>query len=163
VPLDETLEAFNALKQEGKIRYSGVSNFDVDDMEELFALTGAASLVATNQVLYNLRRRGIEYALLPWCRTRGIPIMAYSPLDQGRLIHDRTVKAIAGRLDATVAQVALAWVLREEGVTAIPKGAHFERVRENRGALEIELTAEDLEELDEAFPPPVRKTPLEII
>ena len=104
-------------------------------------------------------RRGIEYDLLPWCRARGIPIMAYSPLEQGRLAKDKTVKAIAERLDATPAQVALAWVLRQEGVAAIPKAAHFEHVRENRGALEIELATEDLEELDEAFPPPTRKTP----
>jgi diketogulonate reductase-like aldo/keto reductase len=163
VPLDETLEAFNRLKQQGTIRYWGVSNFDVDDMEELVSLTANASIVATNQVLYNLMRRGIEYALLPWCRTRGIPIMAYSPLDQGHLAKDRTVKVIANRLDATAAQIALAWVLRQEGVVVIPKAAHFERVRENRGALEIELTTEDLEELDEAFPPPTDKTPLQTI
>jgi diketogulonate reductase-like aldo/keto reductase len=163
VPLDETLEAFEALKQGGKIRYSGVSNFDVDDMEELFSLSNASALVATNQVLYNVKHRGIEYALLPWCRTRRIPITAYSPLDQGRLTHDPAMKAIAARQDATVAQVALAWVLRQEGVVAIPKAAHFDRVRENRGALDIELTAEDLDELDEAFPPPARKTPLEMI
>jgi diketogulonate reductase-like aldo/keto reductase len=164
VPLDETLEAFNALKRDGKIRYWGVSNFDVDDMEEVALLTANAdSLVAANQILYNLMRRGVEYDLLPWCRTRGIPIMAYSPLEQGRLAKHPTVKAIAERLDATAAQVALAWVLRQEGVAAIAKAAHFEHVRENRGALEIELAAEDLEELDEAFPPPTHKTPLETI
>ncbi len=108
-------------------------------------------------------RRGIEYDLLPWCRTRRIPIMAYSPLEQGRLAKDKTVQAIARRLDATPAQVALAWVLRQQGVVAIPKAAHFEHVREDRGALDIELSSEDLDELDEAFPPPTHKTPLEMI
>ena len=164
VPLDETLEGFNALMRDGKIRYWGVSNFDVDDMEELASLTPTeGSVAATNQVLYNLTRRGVEYALLPWCQTRGIPIMAYSPLEQGKLASHKTLKAIADRLTATPAQVALAWVLRQPGVLAIPKAAHFERVRENRGALEIELAPEDLAELDVAFPPPTRKTPLEMI
>jgi len=164
VPLDETLEGFNALMRDGKIRYWGVSNFDVDDMEELVSLTPTAgSVAATNQVLYNLTRRGVEYALIPWCQTRGIPIMAYSPLEQGTLATHKTLEVIADRLTATPAQVALAWVLREPGVLAIPKAAHFERVRENRGALEIELAPEDLAELDGAFPPPTRKTPLEMI
>jgi diketogulonate reductase-like aldo/keto reductase len=164
VPLDETLEAFDDLKRQGKIRYWGVSNFDVDDMDDLVSLASSGgSLVASNQVLYNLTRRGVEYALLPWCRTRGIPIMAYSPLEQGRLARHRKVKAIASRLDATATQVALAWVLRQEGVITIPKAAHVEHVRENRGALEIELTADDLEELDEFFPPPTGKTPLQMI
>jgi diketogulonate reductase-like aldo/keto reductase len=164
VPLDETLGAFDALERQGKIRHWGVSNFDVNDMEELVRLTGNVdSAVASNQVLYNLMRRGIEYDLLPWCRRRGIPIMAYSPLEQGRLAKDETVRAIAERLDATPVQVALAWVLRQQGVAAIAKAANFEHVRENRGALEIELTTEDLDELDEAFPPPTRKKPLEMI
>jgi diketogulonate reductase-like aldo/keto reductase len=164
VPLDETLAAFDALERQGKIRHWGVSNFDVDDMEELVSLTANAdSIVASNQVLYNLARRGIEYDLLPWCRKRRIPIMAYSPLEQGRIATAATVNAIATRLDATAAQVALAWVLRQEGVVAIPKAAHVEHVRENRGALEIELSAGDLDELDQAFPPPTRKTPLEMI
>jgi diketogulonate reductase-like aldo/keto reductase len=162
VPLTETLEAFNALERDGKIRYWGVSNFDVDDMEDIVALT-SGSPVACNQVLYNLMRRGIEYALLPWCQTRGFPITAYSPLEQGKLAKNKTVKAIARRLDATAAQVALAWILRQEGVNAIPKAAHVERVRENRGALEITLTADDLDALDAAFPMPTHKTPLEMI
>ena len=162
VPLDETLEGFNRLKQQGKIRHWGVSNFDVDDMEELESITNG-SVPASNQVLYNLVRRGIEYALLPWCRARGIPVIAYSPLEQGQLAKDRTVKAIARRLDVTIAQVALAWVLRHEGVVAIPKASQVEHVRENRGALEIELATEDVDELDDAFPPPKHKTPLEMI
>lgn len=162
VPLDETLEGFNRLKQQGKIRHWGVSNFDVDDMEELESITNG-SVPASNQVLYNLVRRGIEYALLPWCRARGIPVIAYSPLEQGQLAKDRTVKAIARRLDVTIAQAALAWVLRHEGVVAIPKASQVEHVRENRGALEIELATEDVDELDDAFPPPKHKTPLEMI
>jgi len=164
VPLDETVTAFEALQRQGKVRHWGVSNFDVDDMEELVQLTGKAdSSVASNQVLYNLMRRGIEYDLLPWCRARKIPIIAYSPLDHGRLVNDKTLQAVAERLDATAAQVALAWVLRQEGVAAIAKAGDFEHVRENLGALEIGLTTEDLDELDEAFPPPTHKTPLEMI
>ena len=164
VPLNETLEGFNDLQRQGKIRYWGVSNFDVDDMEELDSLAGKTGHpVASNQVLYNVMRRGIEYDLLPWCRARGIPIMAYSPLEQGKLAKHKTVKAIAERLDATASQVALAWVLRQPGVIAIPKAGHPEHVRENLGALELALAAEDLEELDKAFPSPARKTPLEMI
>ena len=164
VPLDETLDAFDRLRRDGKIRHWGVSNFDVDDMEELEALTSdAGTPVATNQVLYNLMRRGIEHDLLPWCRTRGIPVMAYSPLEQGLLARHKTLEAIGERLAATPSQVALAWVLRQPGVIAIPKAGHVEHVRENRGALDIELAPEDLAELDEAFPPPARKIPLEMI
>ncbi len=161
VPLDQTLEAFNALQRQGKIRYWGVSNFDIADMTELVSLT-EASAVAINQVLYNLMRRGIEFDLIPWCRSRGIPIMAYSPLEQGRLLTNRTVKAIASRLDATAAQVALAWVVKQ-GVAAIPKAARFEHVRENREAIGIRLSEDDLAALDEAFPPPTHKTSLEMI
>jgi diketogulonate reductase-like aldo/keto reductase len=164
VPLDETMEAFGALLRDGKIRYWGVSNFDVDDLQELADVTTAgAAPVATNQVLYNLRRRGIEYDLLPRCRARGIPVMAYSPLEQGLLARDATLKSVGKRLRATPAQVALAWILRQEGVMVIPKAGRIERVRENRGALDIELTPDDLAELDEAFPRPRRKIPLEMI
>lgn len=164
VPLDETLAAFERLERQGKIRHWGVSNIDVDGMEELVSLTANAdSNVASNQVLYNLTRRGIEYDLLPWCWKRRIPIIAYSPIERGRLANDATVKAIAKRLDATPAQVALAWVLRQPGVVAIPKAARVEHVREDRGALDLHLSSEDLNELDDAFPPPTRKTPLEMI
>jgi diketogulonate reductase-like aldo/keto reductase len=164
VPLNETLEAFDVLQQQGKIRRWGVSNFDVDDMTELASLTSASgSTAAVNQVLYNLMRRGIEYDVLPWCRANGIPIMAYSPLEQGRILKDRTVAAIARRLDVTAAQVALAWVLREDGVLAIPKAGDEEHVRENRAALDIRLSPGDFAELDTAFPPPARRTPLEMI
>jgi diketogulonate reductase-like aldo/keto reductase len=164
VPLDETLEAFQQLERDGKIRHWGVSNFDVDDMEELAGQTAhGGSQAATDQVLYNPMRRGIEYDLLPFCHTRGIPVMAYSPLEQGLLAGHKTLEAIARRLTATPAQVALAWVLRQPGVMAIPKAGHVEHVRENRRALDLELAPEDLAELDGAFPPPTHKRPLEMI
>jgi len=136
----------------------------VDDMEELASLrSGGASQAATNQILYNLNRRGVEFALLPWCRTRGVVVMAYSPLDQGALIKQKSLRALATRLNATPAQVALAWVLRQEGVLAIPKAGSAAHARENRAAADLQLSPEDLTELDEAFPPPARKTPLEMI
>ena len=164
VPLEDTLEAFDALHQQGKIRHWGVSNFDVDDMEELASLRpGAASQAAANQILYNLKRRGVEFALLPWCRARGIPVMAYSPLEQGALLKQKTLKAIGDRLQASAAQVALAWVLRQEGVLAIPKAGSVEHVQENRRAHDLQLSPEDLKELDAAFPRPARKTALEMI
>ena len=164
VPLDETLEAFYRLERDGKIRYWGVSNLDVNDMEELTGLLEPGnSVAATNQVLYNLMRRGIEHDLLPWCRTRGIPVMAYSPLEQGLLAGHKTLDAIAKRLTATPAQIALAWVLRQPGVMAIPKAGNREHVRDNRGALELELTPEEIGALDQAFPRPTRKRPLEMI
>jgi diketogulonate reductase-like aldo/keto reductase len=162
VPLDETLEAFDELAASGKIRYWGVSNFDVDDMEELAGLRPGAP-PATDQVLYNLMRRGIEHKLLPWCQARGIPIMAYSPVEQGRLLGNNALKRVADRLMATPAQVALAWVLRQTQVIAIPKAGDPEHVRENRGALELTLAPEDLAELDRAFPRPAKAVPLEMI
>jgi diketogulonate reductase-like aldo/keto reductase len=164
VPLDETVDALITLQRDGKIRYWGVSNFDLDDMKSLTStrLPGG-SAAATNQVLYNLTRRGIEFDLLPWCRERGIPIMAYSPLEQGALVKHRTVRAVAARLGATASQVALAWVLRQPGVMAIPKAGHIDHVRENRGALDLRLGPEDLAELETAFPPPARNVPLEMI
>ncbi len=161
-PLEETLEAFSALVRAGKIRYWGVSNFDLSDMEELVALPGGSS-VATNQVLYNLTRRGIEYNLLPWCRERRIPIMAYSPIEQGRLLDETALQNVAERHDATAAQVALACVLRQEKIIAIPKAATRAHVEENRGALDLRLTREDLAELDRAFPPPDGPVSLEMI
>ena len=164
VPLGETLEAFDRLKRDGKIRHWGVSNFDADDMAELIALTiRAGTPVATNQVLYNLTRRGIEHDLLPWSRMQGLPLMAYSPLEQGKLAQHKTLQAIGERLTATPAQVALAWVLRQPGVIAIPKAGHVDHVRENRAALAIVFGPEDLAELDEAFTAPTKKTPLEMI
>jgi diketogulonate reductase-like aldo/keto reductase len=164
VPLDETLDAFTTLQRDGKIRHWGVSNFDVEDMEELQALDkGTGKRVAINQVLYNLTRRGIEHDLLPWSRSRGIPVMAYSPLEQGRLTGRKALQTIAARLRATPAQVALAWVLRQPGVMAIPKSGNVKRVHENHAAINLPLAPGDLTELNDAFPPPARKIPLEMI
>lgn len=161
-PLAETLDALLTLQRDGKIRDWGVSNFDVDDMEELASLPGGDG-VATNQVLYNLTRRGIEFDLLAWCRKRGIPVMAYSPIEQGRLVGHRALRDIAARHDATTAQVALAWTLREKGVVAIPKAASAAHVEENRAALDLKLSQHDLAELGRAFPPPEGPMPLEMI
>ncbi len=162
-PLAETVEAFEALRRAGKIRRWGVSNLDVEDLEELgAALPGCA----TDQVLYNLATRGIEFDLLPFCRARGMPVMAYTPIDQGgRLLRDRALAAVAARHGATPAQVALAWTLRAPpgGVIAIPKAADPKHVRENAAAAAILLTAEDLAALDAAFPPPRRKRPLAML
>jgi diketogulonate reductase-like aldo/keto reductase len=161
-PLDETLEAFATLVRHGKIRYWGVSNFDVGDMNELLSRPKGAG-ASTNQVLYNLTRRGIELELRPWCRERRIPIMAYSPIEQGRLLGRRELERVASRLNATPAQVALAWVLRHPDVIAIPKASDLEHVRENRGALDIGLTATDLAALDHGFPAPTKPIPLEML
>ncbi|HVL75248.1 MAG TPA: aldo/keto reductase [Noviherbaspirillum sp.] len=162
VPLEETVSAFMRLKRDGKIRYWGVSNFDVSDMEELVRLDSGA-MVATNQVLYNLRRRGIEYDLLPWSVRRQMPTMAYSPIEQGRLVDAEVLKEIADKHMVTPAQVALSWVLRREDVIAIPKAARIEHVRQNRAALDLVLNEEDLARLDEAYPPPKGPVPLEMI
>jgi len=165
VPLSETIEAFQTLQAGGKILDYGVSNFDVDDMEEAFALPGGEEVV-TDQVLYNLEHRGIEWDLLPWCQERGVPIMAYSPVghsgtEKKELLENRTVKLIAKRHGATPAQVALAWLLQRD-VVAIPKASSPDHVRENRGALELKLTKQDFIDLDEPFPPPQGKVPLEM-
>jgi diketogulonate reductase-like aldo/keto reductase len=160
VPFSETLEAFTALKGAGKIRHWGVSNFDVREMDAVLALPGGES-VASNQVMYNLNRRGIEFSLVPWCGKHRIPIMAYSPLDQGKLLHEREVERIANRHSATAAQVALAWGLQQKNMIVIPKAGTDAHVRENYGALGVRLDAEDLAALDRAFPPPGRKKPLE--
>jgi diketogulonate reductase-like aldo/keto reductase len=160
--LEETVSGFEALLSAGAIRAWGVSNFDVDDMEELIAVK-AGTACASNQVLYNLRRRGIEAGLLPWCRERGIPIMAYSPIEQGRLLRDRALTGVAIRHRATPAQIALAWVLRHTDMMVIPKATTLEHVRENRAALDIALTEQDLAELNRAFPPPKGRRPLELL
>jgi diketogulonate reductase-like aldo/keto reductase len=154
----ETLEGFERLRRDGKIKDYGVSNFDRDDMEEWVALDGGRC--GTNQVMYNLARRGIEYDLVPWQRRHRIPVMAYSPLDQGPLLRHAALKTIAERHNATPAQIALAWLLRQEGMVAIPKSADRARVAENFGALKVKLTEADLADLDRAFPPPKRKTSL---
>jgi len=159
IPLAETLEGFEQLLREGKIRHYGVSNFDRADMAEWVALKGGET-VSADQVLYNLSRRSPEWDLVPWCRERGIAIMAYTPLGQGSLLRDRTLAEIARRRNATPAQVALAWLLRQQGMIVIPKAARLEHVRDNRGALDVVLTQEDLVALDRAFPPPRVKSSL---
>jgi len=161
-PLAETIDAFATLIREGKIRSWGVSNFDPADMAELVHAHDGEG-VATNQVLYNLTRRGIEYDLLPWCQQRGLPIMAYSPIEQGRLLGNRVLGAVAARHGATPAQMALAWLLRQEGIIAIPKTGEPDRVRENHAALAVRLTEQDLADLDRAFPPPTGPRPLEML
>ena len=162
VPLAETVEAFEALRRAGKIRHWGVSNFDTEDMEDLAGLPDGGN-VQTNQVLYNLVRRGPEFDLAPWSRKRGIPLMAYSPVEQGALARNTGLDAVASRHNATAAQIALAWVMQQEGVIAIPKASSQEHVRQNFAALDIKLTAGDLADLDRAFPPPTRKRGLEMI
>ena len=162
VPLAETVAAFDELVRAGKIRYWGVSNFDVADMASLFKAPGGAGC-ATNQVLYNLTRRGIEYDLLPWCAERAMPVMAYSPLEQSRLLEGAELAGIAARHGATPAQIALAWVLRQQGMIAIPKAGSAAHVRQNRTALDVQLQADDLAVLDRVFQPPARKMPLEML
>ncbi|TKA10832.1 aldo/keto reductase [Actinacidiphila oryziradicis] len=160
-PLEETLAGFADLVAAGKIRHWGVSNLDAADMVELTSLPGGGA-VALDQVLYNLTRRGIEWDLLPWCRRNGVAVMAYSPIEQGRLLRAETLRAVARSLGASPAQVALAWVL-EQGVAAIPRSGRPEHVRENRGAADLRLPAEVLAVLDEAFPPPSGPVPLEVL
>ena len=161
-PFAETIAAFEALQDAGKIRHWGVSNMDVDDMREIARASGGDA-ISTNQVLYNLTRRGIEYDLLPQAQARGLPLMAYSPIEQGRLTEYPEVEEIADKHGVTPAQIALAWVLRQQGVIAIPKASTLSHVQENRAALEVKLTAEDLAELDEVFPPPTGPESLEML
>jgi diketogulonate reductase-like aldo/keto reductase len=161
-PLQHTLEAFQTLQREGKIRHWGVSNFDTEDMEELVALPGGEAC-ATNQVLYNLKRRRIEYDLVPLCRARNIPVMAYSPIEQGRLLGISVLKTVAERHGVTPAQVALAWLLSRPATIVIPKATDPAHVRENMAALELKLTEDDLAALDQAFPPPQKKYALEML
>lgn len=158
-PLEETLTAFEKLRKEGKIMRWGVSNFDVADLEEL-----NQPGCATDQVLYNLETRGIEFDLLPWCRKSRIPLMAYSPIGRGReLLRHPALAEIATRHDATPAQIALAWVLRQSQVVAIPKASDPDHVRANAAAAKLRLSEEDLSELDAAFPPPTKKEPLAML
>jgi diketogulonate reductase-like aldo/keto reductase len=162
VPLADTVEAFEELVQGGQIRYWGVSNFDVDDLADLSAVPGGTAVV-TDQILYNLQRRGPEYDLLPLCRDRGLPVMAYSPVEQGRLLDHPVLAEVARRHGITPARVALAWVLRSGGVVAIPRAGSTAHVRDNAAALDVRLEPSDLELLDEAFPPPRRRQPLEVL
>lgn len=161
VPLSETFEAFHRLRQAGKIGDFGVSNFDAEDMEEV--ATVDKGLTGSNQVLYCLSRRGPEYDLLPWMRKRSMPLMAYSPLDQGRLLTKAPLRKLATDVGCTPAQLALAWVMAQPGVVAIPKSATRARVKENFEALGIELSAEVKAELDRSFPPPRNKQALQML
>ncbi|PRX04668.1 UNVERIFIED_ORG: diketogulonate reductase-like aldo/keto reductase [Martelella mediterranea] len=162
VPLAETVAAFEALVKEGKIRHWGVSNFDVNDMEELFSVPGGAK-VAANQVLYNLTRRGIEWDLADWCASRGIPVMAYSPVEQARLLRHSGLRELAAGLGITAAQLALAWVLRRRDTMAIPKASSSSHVADNAAAAEIILSEDTLQALDRTFAPPRKATPLEML
>jgi diketogulonate reductase-like aldo/keto reductase len=159
VPLEETVATLGELVRAGKIRRWGVSNFDTDDMEELLAVPGGEA-VAANQVLYNLAHRGAEFDLLPWCIARQVALMAYSPLDEGRLVRHPAVISVAERLGMTPGQVAIAWLARSEHVVAIPKASSPEHVRANRAAADVSLDDESLQLLDSSFPVPRRKRPL---
>jgi diketogulonate reductase-like aldo/keto reductase len=162
VPLAETVAGFKALQADGSIRAWGVSNFDSSDIEELLALRGGDDCAA-NQVLYNLGARGVEWDLVPLCRGAGIALMAYSPLDQGRLLRERALQAIAARIGATPAQVALAWLLQQRDVAVIPKAADVAHVHDNLSAATLQLDRAACDELDHAFPPPRRATPLHML
>jgi diketogulonate reductase-like aldo/keto reductase len=163
-PLAETVVAFEALKAAGKIRYWGVSNLDTGDMQELLGVPGGAGCAA-NQVLYHPDSRGIEFDLLPWCADHKIPVMAYSPLGHHvrRLLGSSALQAVAERLDATPAAVAIAWGMRSGTVISIPKAADAAHVRENAAAAELELTAEDLAAIDAVHRPPKRKVGLDLL
>lgn len=159
IPLEETVEAMLELQRMGKIDQWGVSNFDVDDLEELDALPGG-NACAADEVAYSLSNRGIEYDLLPWCKGNGMPVIAYSPVGEGRLAENRALLDMAEKYGATPAQLALAWVLRQPGVMAIPKAGRVEHVRENYHSLSLELAPEDIVALAAVFPPPKHKEPL---
>lgn len=161
VPLAETLDAFMALQQAGKIRHYGVSNLDVADMEELWTLPGGLD-VQTDQVLYNLARRGIEWDLLPRLREHGVPVMAYSPIERKALADEPRLIAFGRRYRMTPAQVAIAWLLRHDDIIVIPKTSNRQHLREDIRALDMRLTPEQLAELDSMFPPPYGARPLEM-
>ena len=161
-PIAETVDAFEALKAQGKIRAWGVSNFDLADMQQLVSVANGNNVV-TNQVLYNLSRRGVEFSLLPWQRERGISTMAYSPIEQAQLLASTKLQAIAHDIGATPAQVAIAWLLAQPDVIVIPKTTHLARLEENLGALDLKLDAPTLAALDAAFPPPRKPTRLAML
>ncbi|WP_206997530.1 aldo/keto reductase [Trinickia mobilis] len=162
VPLAETIEGFEALRSAGKIRHWGVSNFDTDDMEELVSARGGQACV-TNQILYNVARRGPEFDLLPWLEARKMPAMAYSPVDHARLPKRTPLDEIAHARGVSVVHVALAWVLSQPNVFAIPKAGSVEHVRENRRALDLRFTEDELTAIDACFKPPRGKRPLEML
>ena len=167
IPLEETLRAMETLQTQGKILRWGVSNFDVDDMQELRAEEGG-DRCATNQVLYHLASRGIEYDLLPECQNMAMPVMAYCPLAQaGRLrrelMQHPVLCDIAQQKGISVAQLLLAWVIRKEGVLAIPKASSIAHVKENAAALTLSLSGDELALINQAFPPPASKLPLDVV
>ena len=161
-PLSETLEAFQQLKQAGKIRDYGVSNFDTDDMEEAMQVPGGDA-IATNQVLYNLSRRGIERNLLPWCTQRQMPVMVYSPVEQGRILNNATLKQLAKERDASAAQIAIAWLLQQPNVVIIPKSSRIDHIEQNYAAQHLALSPQELETLEVAFPAPKKSIPLQML
>jgi len=162
VPLEVTIDAFETLRARGRIRHWGVSNFDVDDMVELMSAPGGDGC-ATNQVYYSLSERGPGFALVPWLQQHGMVTMAYSPIDQGKLARNAALRKLASKRAVTPAQLALAWLVAQPGVMAIPKAASEAHLRENLAALALTLSPADLAELDAAFPPPRRKRPLAMI
>lgn len=167
VPLSETIEGMEKLKKEGKIARWGVSNFDTEDMKELWNTSGGKNC-AVNQVLYHLGSRGIDYDLISWQKEHGIPVMAYSPLAQGgslrkQMLTDSAVLELAEKYGVKPLQIALAWTIRSGNVISIPKAGREEHVIENAQAAAIEMTEEDLRKLDESFPKPLKKEPLDII
>jgi diketogulonate reductase-like aldo/keto reductase len=161
VPLEETVEGLEALRRGGKIRHWGVSNLDVDDMEELIAAGGTAC--AANQILYNVARRGPEFDLLPWLRAHRMPAMAYSPIDHMRLPKRSALDEIARERGLSSVQIALAWVLAQPDVCAIPKAGSIDHVRANRQALDLVLSEQEMSKIDDEFKPPRRKVPLEML
>lgn len=162
IPFAETLEAFMRLQAAGKIRYFGVSNLDLEDLQAFCAEPNGAQLT-TNQVLYNLTRRGIEWDLLPWCRAQHLPLMAYSPIEQARLLQHRCLQALAQREGCSVAQLALAWLLEQEDIMVIPKAGRRAHLRDNAAAAQLRLSAEARAELEQLFPPPSGPSPLEML
>jgi len=161
-PLAETVEGFERLRKAGHIRHWGVSNLDTADMQELWQVDQGANC-ATDQILYNITRRGPEWDLLPWCREHGLPVMAYSPIEQGRLPRGGALDDVAERHGVDRFAIALAWLLARDGVIAIPKATTLEHVTANRAAADLELSTDDLETLARDFPPPTRKQPLAIL
>ena len=161
-PLESTVSAFEQLKTDGKIKYWGVSNFDTSDMQELYGIPEGKNC-QINQVLYNLSRRGIEWDLLPWCRSMELPIMAYSPIEQGRLLENKKLKALASEIGVSAAQLSIAWSIRKNDIITIPKASNLEHVSQNIDAWTIKLESAILDELDKLFEPPVRKKGLDIL
>ena len=161
-PLESTVSAFEQLKTDGKIKHWGVSNFDTSDMQELYGIPDGKNC-QINQVLYNLSRRGIEWDLLPWCRSMGLPIMAYSPIEQGRLLENKKLKALASEIGVSAAQLSIAWSIRKNDIITIPKASNLEHVGQNIDAWTIKLESAILDELDKLFKPPFRKKGLDIL